>query len=111
MRRRGETFGGVCNEAVFRGKTGREQPNGALQILWDAVFYLYMGMKFSRGQPEPLLKLMTSATLFCAAEIISFCYCARFCLKGKTAGSVHSGCMLRCSDCRQKAILPRMGGE
>ena len=54
MSRRGETFGGVCDEAVFRGKTGWKQPNGALQIPRDAVFYLYMGMKFSRGQPEPL---------------------------------------------------------
>ena len=76
MRRRGETCGGVCNEAVLEVKMKWKQPNGALQISWDAVFYLYMGMKFSRGQPEPLLKLMTSATLFCAAEIISFCYCA-----------------------------------
>lgn len=86
MRRRGKTFGGVCDEAVFRGKTGREQPNGALQILWDAVFYLYMGMKFSRGQPEPLLKLMTSATLFCAAEIISFCYFAAVLPQGEDGG-------------------------
>lgn len=54
MRRRGETFGGVCGEAVLEAKTEWKQPNGALQIPRDAVFYLYMGMKFSRGQPEPL---------------------------------------------------------
>ena len=88
MRRRGETFGGVCNEAVFRGKTGREQPNGALQIPRDAVFYLHMGMKFSRGQPEPLFKLMTSATLFCVAEIISFCYCAAVLHQGEEGAGV-----------------------
>ena len=90
MRRRGETFGGVCDEAVLEAKTEWKQPNGALQIPRDAVFYLYMGMKFSRGQPEPLFKLMTSATLFCAAEIISFCYCARFCIEGKKTRGVHS---------------------
>ena len=71
MRRRGETFGGVCGEAVLEAKTEWKQPNGALQILWDAVFYLYMGMKFSRGQPEPLLKLMTSATLM-GCGVVSF---------------------------------------
>ena len=54
MRRRGETFGGVCDEVVLEAKTEWKQPNGALQIPRDAVFYLYMGMKFSRGQPEPL---------------------------------------------------------
>ena len=54
MRRRGETFGGVCDEAVLEAKMKWKQPNGALQIPRDAVFYSYMGMKFSRGQPEPL---------------------------------------------------------
>ena len=86
MRRRGETFGGVCDEAVLEAKTEWKQPNGALQILWDAVFYLYMGMKFSRGQPEPLFKLMTSATLFCAAEIISFCYFSAVLHQGEDGG-------------------------
>ena len=86
MRRRGETFGGVCDEAVLEAKTEWKQPNGALQIPRDAVFYLYMGMKFSRGQPEPLLKLMTSATLFCAAEIISFCYFAAVLHQGEDGG-------------------------
>ena len=43
-------------------------------------------MKFSRGQPEPLFKLMTSATLFCAAEIISFCYFAAVLHQGEDGG-------------------------
>ena len=94
MRRRGETFGGVCDEAVLEAKTEWKQPNGALQILWDAVFYLYMGMKSSRGQPEPLFKLMTSATLFCAAEIIGFCYFAAV-LHQEEEGA---GCSFRLDD-------------